>query len=282
MIYKNHAINPNYAKMTKRALLQLWANIIGKPYAERYLLSESAKIVKGEKFGYVTGVQYLPAAERVAGGHTCSHSELADCAGPCLIKSGHMALPEAVEARADRLKLFLKDPALWFEIFKRECATLKRRADSIGFNKAGRCNGTTDLDWTRILFEGRSVFEHIDGIQWYDYTKNPNLAQNYLRAGVSITFSWYKRADSKRVLELLDQGVNIAITYRDSVPEAQTILDRMVPVLDGDRHDLRFLDQRGHIVGLKYKFATMSKNAVEINRRALESGFIIKANDAIA
>lgn len=281
MIYKNHELNPNYSKMTRRALLQIWADIINKPYADRYLLSESVKILKGEKFGYVTGVQYLPAAERIPGGHTCSHSELADCAGPCLIKSGHMALPGAVEARADRLKLFMRDPALWFEIFKRECATLKRRADSIGFKRAGRCNGTTDIDWTRVLFDGKTVFQRIKGIRWYDYTKNPNLAENYLRAGICVTFSWYKKAESARVLDLLDRGINVAITYRDEVPDIQEIGGRRIPVLNGDAHDLRFLDRKHHIVGLKYKFATMSQNAAEINRRALESGFIIKAGDVI-
>lgn len=280
-IYKNHQINPEYKNLSKKALLMLWAELIGKPYTDRYILSESAKVVKGEKFGYLSAVCYMTPAFAFAGGNTCSHHTLGNCAGPCLVHSGHMSLKEAIEARADRLALFLKNPALFFEILSRELMLLEKRAHKKELKAAGRMNGTTDLNWVKIRFDGKTIFEHFPGICWYDYTKNPRLAEDYLAAGISITFSWYKKADTQKVLELLDRGVNIAIAYKDQIPEFQKIGDRMVPTINGDAHDLCFEDPRGVIRALKYKFATMAKNSAEINARALESGFIIMSDHQI-
>jgi hypothetical protein len=281
VIYKNHTINPEYKKLSKKSLLMLWAETIGKPYRYRYLLSLSAKIIKGEKYGYLTGVCYMVPAFSFKGGNTCSHHKLGDCSGPCLVNSGHMALKEAAEARKDRLMLFLKNPALFFEILSRELVLLAKRARKRRLKRAGRMNGTTDLDWSRIQFDGKTIFEHFPKIDWYDYTKNPKLAENYHAAGVSITFSWYKKADTVKALELLDRGVNIAIAYKDQIPEYQEIGGRKIPTIDGDAHDLCFKDPRGVIRALKYKFATMAKNSAEINARALESGFIIQSNTEI-
>ena len=280
-IYRDHAINSDYSKMTKKALLRLWAETIGKRYVDRYLLSESAKVIKGEKYGYLSGICYMTPAFSFSGGNTCSHHKLGNCAGPCLVHSGHMSLDGAIEARADRLALFLKNPALFFEILKRELVLLGKRARRRRLKVAGRLNGTTDLDWSRIQFGGKTIFEHFPRVRWYDYTKNPKLAENYISAGISVTFSWYKRAEVSTVLGLLDRGVNIAIAYKDKLPEFQAIGDRLVPVINGDLNDLRFEDARGCFVGLLFKFATMAKNSAEINARALESGFIVNSDFVI-
>jgi hypothetical protein len=281
MIYKNHETNENYSKMTMRQLQQVWADLLGKPIGDRYLLSQSVKIAKGSKKGFETGVAYMPANKKFDGGHTCSDEKKAGCGDNCLVYTGHMALPNGVMAREDRFVLFLKDPALFFEILKREILKQERRARKKGFLSAGRMNGTTDLDWTRILFDGRTVFEHFPQTTWYDYTKNPNLARNYLNHGIDVTLSWYKRLDTSVALELLDQGANLAIAYYDRLPEFQVMGDRKVQVIDGDETDLRFLDPRGVIVGLKFKSATMHTEASERNARALESGFIIESNHVI-
>lgn len=281
-IYRDHKINPTYKKMTKRALLELWSKTIDRPFCDRYLLSESVKVLKGEALGYLTGVLYMSAATVAYGVPTCSHHILADCGDKCLVKSGHMADLKAVQARRDRLELFLKDPALFFEILSREVKALKRRASSQGLKKAGRLNGTTDLDFTRITFNGLTIFEHLKGLRWYDYTKNPNLAANYRAAGVPVTFSWYKKADTKKVIDLLDAGGTIAIAYSGSdLPADQKIGDRSFRVIDGDISDLRFLDPKSVVVGLRFKKATFSSEAKRINSTALQSGFIIQPNTAI-
>lgn len=281
MLYANHTINKQYRKYTNKQLQALWAEAIGKPIRARYLLSSSVKVIKGEKVGYLTGICYMTPALKIAGINSCSHAILGGCWDNCLVHSGQMSSNVGIEARIDRLMLLIKNPALFFEILRREVIRLKRRARKFGYKTALRLNGTTDLDWTRILFEGRSIFKHFKGLRCYDYTKNPNLAKNYKAEGVHITFSFYKKARPDQLEDLLRAGVNVAIAYRDRVPEFQIINSQAWPVLNGDDHDLRFLDRPGYIVGLKFKFATFSKDAAEKNRRALESGFIIRSTDQI-
>ena len=282
MLYANHIINPEYSTLTSKQLQALWAETIDQPLRDRYLLSESVKVLKGQKYGYLTGVCYMSNATTIGGINTCSHAKKAGCIEPCLAMSGHMAGREAIQARADRLKLLIKNPSLFFEVLRRELKRLQGRADRHGYKVAGRLNGTTDLDWTRITFDGLTIFEHFKGLEWYDYTKNPTIAQNYSARGVSITFSYYKKADTQEVLDLIDRGVNVAIAYRDKLPEVQTIGDRSVPVINGDEHDLRFLDRHGVIVGLKYKNQTMHAKAREVNARAHNSGFILFSGEVVA
>jgi hypothetical protein len=45
-------------------------------------------------------------------------------------------------------------------------------------------------------------------------------------------------------------------------------------VVNGDETDLRFLDKKNVIVGLKFKNIT-GKNGGEVNKYAKESGFVI-------
>lgn len=278
MLYANHdVLTTGYENLTNKKLLELWSETIGKPYRPRYLLSESVKIIKGEKFGYLTGVLYMTNALKIAGINTCTHAILADCIKWCLVKSGQMAGLTAIEARFDRLQLLTKNPALFFEILKREIRKLLARAERKNLKTAIRLNGTTDLDWTRVQFSGKSIFEHFkkSRVRFYDYTKNPNLAENYKKAGISVTFSFYKKAQTEKLKELLKNGVNIAIAYRRGLPKNQIIGGESFPVIDGDLHDLRFRDRRGVIVGLRYKNASMDRSAREVNQTALESGFII-------
>jgi hypothetical protein len=220
-------------------------------------------------------------ATKIGGINTCSHALLAGCIDPCLAMSGHMAGKQAIRARLDRLRLLIKNPALFFEVLSREIRALYKRAQRKGMTAVCRLNGTTDLDWTKITFDGRTIFEHHALIRFYDYTKNPTIAQNYRNHGVHTTFSWYQKAPIADLHGLLERGVNIAIAYRDRVPAEQVIGDRVVRVINGDEHDLRFLDDSGVIVGLKYKNQTMHKDAREVNARAHESGFITFANVAI-
>jgi len=59
-----------------------------------------------------------------------------------------------------------------------------------------------------------------------------------------------------------DTGVNAAVVFRDKLPETF----KGLPVVDGDKDDLRFLDPKGVIVGLIAK----GKKA-----KADTSGFVI-------
>ena len=251
-------------------------------YREKYLGSKSAyiltrssaKIIKGEKLGYVTGVCYLRSFRKIGSINTCSHAKLANCYKPCLENSGKMSLPIAILAREKRLNLLIENPQAFFSILISDIEKIERKAKKMGMGTAYRLNGTSDLEWNRILINGKSIFELFPDLIWYDYTKNPKIAETYRAIGLSCTLSWYPKLDTKGVCDHLDQGGNVAIAYHGrKLPDTQRIGDKLYRVIDGDISDLRFLDDEGVVVGLRYKYAT-GKDSKDINRLAKKSEFI--------
>jgi hypothetical protein len=59
--------------------------------------------------------------------------------------------------------------------------------------------------------------------------------------------------------------MNAAAVFRNKLPASF----KGVPVVDGDKHDLRFLDEKGVIVGLKAKGKAVTD----------QSGFVIDATE---
>jgi hypothetical protein len=67
----------------------------------------------------------------------------------------------------------------------------------------------------------------------------------------------------------LKQGVNVAMVF-DMIPESY----EGFKVINADKDDLRFLDEKGGVIcGLKYKKMT-ARNAN--NKLGIESGFVIE------
>jgi hypothetical protein len=83
-------------------------------------------------------------------------------------------------------------------------------------------------------------------VQFYDYTKINNRKVSHIK-NYHLTFSKADGNDMDTRLAI-SNGMNVAVVFK-SVPE--TYLGR--PVINGDETDLRFLDPRGVIVGLKAK-----------------------------
>jgi len=89
-------------------------------------------------------------------------------------------------------------------------------------------------------------------VQFYDYTKIP---RPYLRArgNYHVTFS-LSESNSATAIDALKHGVNVAAVFhvKRGQPLPETFLG--APVIDGDLHDLRFLDgYRGAVIGLRAK-----------------------------
>ena len=84
-------------------------------------------------------------------------------------------------------------------------------------------------------------------VQFYDYTK----VLNYLDHGKKnyhVTFS-DSGTNHQDQLAAMEKGANIAVVFQDKLPSRW--MDRRV--IDGDKHDLRFKDPGGVIVGLVAK-----------------------------
>ncbi|NBO39861.1 hypothetical protein EBU99_14955, partial [bacterium] len=111
---------------------------------------------------------------------------------------------------------------------------------------AVRLNVLSDLPWHKLIDMAR-----FPSIQFYDYTPNMERMMQFLRGELPknyhLTFS-RKEDNQHRVHAVIAAGGNVAVAF-NKLPD--TYLGK--PVIDGDKSDLRFLDAKGVIVGLKAK-----------------------------
>lgn len=225
------------------------------------LLSVSAdnKTVKGETEGFLTAILYLAPADE-AGKNVCPHASKG-CRQACLWTAGKGALPKVREARIRKTKEFLASPTKFVERLYFDIKRFLIDAEEKGMFPAIRLNGTSDINWGAIKYKGKSLFEHFPQVSFYDYTKNPNKVKTNKFPNYHLTFSRSESpANHKAAKELLAMGFNVAVVFKNK-PDTYW----GAKVIDGDKNDLRFLDPKGVVVGLKAKGKA----------RKDESGFVV-------
>lgn len=206
-----------------------------------------AKTVKSQKLGtdktYVTGIMYL-APHKLSGVNVCPMAEQAGCVEGCLNSAGMGKFSNVQKARIAKTAWFNLDPKGFIDALARDVDRFASWAIRKGLTPVIRPNGTSD-----IRFERYGIIERFPELQWYDYTKLHNrkgLPDNY---SLTWSYSQASKAYSERLASVIKSGMNAAAVFRDKLPEAF----KGFPVIDGDKHDLRFLDPVGVIVGLKAK-----------------------------
>jgi hypothetical protein len=216
------------------------------------------KTKKGRARGYSTAIMHLAPAD-LSGLNVCQFAT-PGCRAACLNTAGHGGIikkgqttNEVQLARIARTNLFYRDRFTFNNVLIKAIETHVRRARAKGLIPVIRLNGTSDLPWERLrLNDGRTVLETFPDIQFYDYTKNPKRAAKWaagdMPANYHLTFS---RAESNHddVNAVLTAGGNVAVVFQKELPDI--FAGRRV--INGDADDLRFLDPKGVIVGLKAK-----------------------------
>ena len=152
------------------------------------------------------------------------------------------------QARVRKTKMFFEDRDTFMEYLEQDINLGIKQAARLGLTPVFRLNGTSDLAWEKYTLKGsdKNVFEMFDNVQFYDYTKvlgrKVSAYKNY-----HLTFS---AADGNEadVAKAIQAGMNIAMVF-DKLPETYMGL----PVINADDTDLRFLDPKGCIAGLKAK-----------------------------
>ena len=223
----------------------------------KLLSTSNAKLEKGEKFGYLSyGLSLAPST--LSGKNFCSHAS-AGCKAACLNTAG-MGVYKTVQAgRLRRARLFIENRAGFLAQLEKEIEAAVKRANKVKLTLCVRLNVLSDLP-----FENLGIIQKFPSVQFYDYTANPKRAISFLNkelpANYHLTFS-RKESNQAQTELLASMGMNIAAVFA-SMPE--NYLNK--PVIDGDESDLRFLDSKGVIVGLKAKGKA----------RKDTSGFVIK------
>lgn len=212
------------------------------------------KSPKGEKLGYLTAMLYLAPASVAGGKSVCPHSTEA-CRQGCLFTAGRGKTTRVHDARVRRTRLYLEDRALFMSTLMADLGVMQTTADQHEMTLAIRLNGTSDIGWERERFGGLSVFEKFPRAIFYDYTRWP-AAHRRVPENWRLTFSL---ADEPIdfALEHLHAGRSVAAVVPDlervGAPDWFAFGDQTVHVVDGELHDLRFLDEAPSLVLLKPK-----------------------------
>lgn len=214
------------------------------------LNSGNAKTRKGEKKGFITyGLHLAPA--NLSGFNVCKDASKG-CAAACLNTAGRGAMSSVQRARIAKTLLFFHDKQKFLSDLWAEVKKSMKSANKKGMTPCFRLNLTSDLPWEKIKLNGLNVFEAFPSVQFYDYTKSPDRMTAFLSGAMPknyhLTFS---RSESNGSIAeaFLVSGGNVAMVFRKYLPETF----KGFPVIDGDETDLRFLDGKGKIVGLKEK-----------------------------
>jgi hypothetical protein len=214
------------------------------------LNSGNSKTRKGEKKGWTTfGIHLAPAS--LSGFNVCDSSS-AGCRWACLNTAGRGAMSSVQRARIAKTKLFFKDKQLFMSMLWKEITAGIKKSAKNGMQPCFRLNLTSDLPWEKIKFNGQSVMEAFPDVQFYDYCKSPERMTKFVNgempANYHLTFS---RSETNGALALafLKSGGNVAMVFRKSLPASYFGHE----VIDGDETDLRFLDEKNVVVGLKAK-----------------------------
>lgn len=211
------------------------------------------KMAKGEKFGYKTAILHL-APFNLSGKNVCPKAS-PECAAACLNTSGRGQMGSVQKARINKTNLFWTNKNAFLWQLSTEIEQLKKRAARQGFKFAVRLNGTSDLAWHRMKVDGGGTLHELHpDVQFYVYTKILNYL-DHNHNNLNVTFSDSGRNNSD-INEALKKGANVAVVFKDKLPKKW--LSRRV--INGDRHDLRFKDPRGVIVGLVAKGAGRNLN----------------------
>ncbi len=211
------------------------------------------KIMKGEKKGYLSFVLHLAPAN-LSGKEVCP-KRTSGCTAACLNTAGRGGIFKKGEstnviqqARIRRTKFFFENRREFLNQLTVDIIKAKTMAEKKGLIPVFRLNGTSDLSWEKYeVANGKNIFQMFPEVQFYDYTKVLGRKTSHI-PNYHLTFS---NADGNinDVLAAKQAGLNVAVVFRKNLPE--TYLGRKV--INGDETDLRFLDDKNVIVGLKAK-----------------------------
>ena len=225
-------------------------------------ISSDSKTVKGQQYGYMTGILYL-SPFTISGVNLCPMAKKANCMEACLNTAGRGVMNSVQKGRLRKATLFNNDPQSFMMELVKDIRALIRKADREGFIPLVRLNGTSDIRWENISFvdiKNRSygqyghkkvtIFQLFPRLQFYDYTKisnRKNIPGNY-----DLTYSYSGVSGYQKYVNIaVSNHMRVAVVFRDRKKIPAVFLD--MECIDGDDSDLRHLDPPSVVVALYAK-----------------------------
>ena len=218
----------------------------------KLLSTANPKIQKGTKLGYLSFILHLAPAD-VSGYNTCPKAT-AGCKAACLNTAGRGGMFKKGEntnmiqkARIRKTRYFFEDRAGFMRDLVADINKAIKMAARLGLTPVFRLNGTSDLSWEKYeAAHGKNIFELFDYVQFYDYTKVPKRKVEAVK-NYHLTFS-QADGNGKDADWAISKNMNVTVVF-DKIPQEY----KGKPVFNADETDLRFLDPKGVVLGLKAK-----------------------------
>lgn len=217
----------------------------------------NVKYAKSVGQALIYGLSLAPAG---ASGHQVCRWRTKACEAGCVAYSGKGGLAGIMEARVLKTRFLASEPQAFVTLVAHEIAKAVTRhgAEAI----AVRLNTFSDLPWERLV---PWLFERFAGVQFYDYTKAPDRSTP---ANYHLTRSATERMGDDEVVALVEGGQNVAVVMSPSRHKDLPATWNGLIVIDGDKTDVRYLDPKGVVVGLRAK-GTMRRNPMGMVKEVL-------------
>jgi hypothetical protein len=215
-------------------------------------VNSSAKIVKGEKFNELTYILYL-APHKMSGYNVCAGAS-EECIKLCLNESGQNVMDihenKINKSRIKKTQILFKERQFFADWVISEITRYKKQAEKKKMNFSVRINGTSDINPEILQKDGKNIFQLFPSVQFYDYTKIFNrskLLAKYKNYDLTFSFSGENWEECENILK--NKSGRVAVVFNKFLPDTY----KGYKVVDGDVSDIRYKDEQGVIVGLKYK-----------------------------
>jgi hypothetical protein len=217
-------------------------------------VNNSTKHEKAYQFNEMVYTIYLSPANK--SGYEVCPMRTKECTLLCLDESGRNRMDSKLnrinESRIKKTKLFFEDREFFVRWVIDEIKQGIDKAKELGYEFSVRLNNTSDISPELFYINENGVKKNLlqifPDVQFYDYTKVRNrfkLLEKYPNYDLTFSYSGENMVDC---IDLLSDGDRVAMVFKN-VPE--TFLGYRV--VDGDKYDMRYRDDKDVIVGLKFK-----------------------------
>jgi hypothetical protein len=228
-------------------------------------VNNSSKHEKAYKFNELVYTIYFSPADR--SGYEVCPMRTPECTESCLNESGQnrMDIHKNMinHSRIIKTKLFFEEREFLVRWIIDEIKNGIKKANREGYRFSVRLNNTSDISPEMFYINDNGVKKNIlqifPDVQFYDYTKVPNrvkLMEKYPNYDVTFSFSGENWKDC---LDMLKNNIRVAVVFTN-LPETF----EGYKVINGDKYDMRYLDEKNVIVGLKYKIV---RNKLQQNNK---------------
>lgn len=219
------------------------------------MVNNSAKHEKAYTYNEMVYTLYLSPAK--SSGYEVCPGRTDECTLLCLNESGRNKMKSDQNripaSRKTKTKLFFENKEFFVSWVIDEITAAMERATRLGYRFSVRLNNTSDISPEDFVLTSASgtvvnLLELFPDVQFYDYSKLPERAELVKKyPNYDLTFS-YTGYNWDMCQYLLSEGIRVAAVF-EQVPETY----RGYQVIPGDKYDMRYLDPKNVIVGLKFK-----------------------------